>query len=381
MRRWAQSVVLLLGAASLPCAALPLCDYNSPRTDISDLWVSFAYDYHNDPYGMPEKDLSAGSLDVSYAHLFDSTNFGYSLDVSHHMAVSIPAPPDYAITARGNLKRYVQQEGGLGLPFFGFAGVVGRSAAEYETIGVSMNLGFGYGRFTDVTPLAKAVQVDEVLVGIGALEGHLNDTDLIALAHEIDTAAEYESTAELLRAMEDRVLRPSGKLPLGGLDALSLFRIEQIVLNEAFSRYCGGEVKLGLEYEIADPERGPNNLLATLGFDYAFTTTPAAQFLLRGSVSGGYDVWRAHRVELSAQYSQSIGDRVLLEVGYDYLRQRFADRSGTEGDPTWRHDITLQLNLIPASGTWVALETRFCNQPFFVQWCADIKLSMGVDLI
>jgi hypothetical protein len=383
MRLWCAVLagLLAVGFGAGAAAGIPLCDYSTPRSDLSDLSLSFAYDYHNDPYDIPEKDISAGSLDVAYSKLFDSTNVGYDFSVSHHMAVSIPDPPEYSITARGNLKRYVVQEDGEGLPFFGFAGVIGRSAAEFETIGLSMNLGVGYGRFTDVTPLAKAVQIDEMLVENGALNGHLDDASLVSLAHEIDTAEEYASTAELLREIEDDILGTSGQLPPSGLDALSLFHVEQIILDEEFNRFCGGEIKLGLEYELVDPNAGPNNLLATLGFNYAFTTTPEAQFLLQGGISGGYDVWRAYRIELAARFTQSITDRILVEVGYDYRRQRFADRSGNEGDPTWRHDITLQMNLVPAAGTWVALEARLCHQPFYVQWCADIALSIGVDLI
>jgi hypothetical protein len=304
------------------------------------------------------------------------------------MTVALPAEPDYLISAKGNLKRYVRPEEGIDLPIFGFAGAVGRSAAEYETIGVSMSLGVGYGRFSDVSPLAKAQLVDEHLVEVyrenprkkRGLTDPLDDSELVVLAQLIDSAEEYATTAELLRDITDRVFDQSGKLLLD-LDALLLYEIEQIITDDSIARYCGGEVRLGLEYELLDPQHGPNNLLANAAFEYALATTPRAQFLMQGGLSVGYDVFQAYRVEFSAHYSQSVGDRIAFEAGYDYERERFADREGNRGEPTWRHELSFQLNLIPAQGTWVALEARFCHQPFFVQWCADIHLSIGVDLL
>ncbi|UCF09608.1 MAG: hypothetical protein JSW65_05990 [Candidatus Bipolaricaulota bacterium] len=394
MRRWVLVFSLLLGCASASCAAVPLCDYASPRTDLADLSLSFAYDYHDDPYGIRAEDVSTGRLDVLYARLFDSTDFGYSIDVSHHMTVALPAQPDYLISAEGNLKRYVRPEEGADLPIFGFAGATGRSAAEFETIGISMNLGVGYGRFADVTPLAKAelvsgYLVDEYLESLAlndptklrGIKEHLDESELVTLAQIVDSAEEYASTAELLREINDEVLGQTDKLAYKDIDALQLHEIEQIITDETFTRYCGGEVRLGLEYELLDPYRGPNNLLATAGFEYALATTPESQFLMQGGLSVGYDVFQAYRVEFSTRYSQVVGDRISFDAGYDYDRERFADREGNQGEPTWRHEIFLQLSLVPATDAWVTLEARFCRQPFFVQWCADIHLAIGVDLL
>jgi len=381
MRRWLLPGLLVVAAASVICSAVSICEYSTPRTDIADLSLSFAYDYHRDPYGIANEDVSTGRLDVVYSRLFDSADVGYNLDVTNYISVAVPEPPDYSILARGSLKRYVHSGVGEGFPVFGFAGITGRSAASYETIGLVMNLGVGYGRFTDVTPLAKAVQVDQALVRGGALEGHLSDPELISLAHDIDSAATYPTTAELLRAIEDRVLRQSGLLRAGGLDALASSEVERILTDDRFVRYCGGEFKVGLEYELIDPLLGANNLLANIGFNYAFTTTPQTQFLLEGSLAGAYEVWRGHRIEFAAQYNRVLAEQVAVEVGYAFARERFADRLGNVGDATWRHDVVLQLNLVPAYGTWVALEATFRLEPFFLEWAADITLSIGVDLI
>lgn len=360
-------VFFLVGTVTV---AMPLCDYRSPRTDLSDLGMSFSYHYYNDPYGLSGQDINAGQLKIGYTHLFDSPDFGYDLSVKNDMTISVLSLSSFLAIAEGNFKRYFSPEA----PYFGFAGTSGKSASSYQTIGLSVNLGVGYGRFTDVTPLAKAIKIDSYLVRKKSISNHLDDADLATIAYEIDSVATYESLADLLGVIQE-FIEGTGLAKAGGLDALDIYEMTRIIEDDSYVRYCGGDVKVGLGYEILDPLGGPNDLLARAAFNYAFTTTPQAQFLAQGTLSGSYDILRTHRLEITLGYDYLITDMASLYSSYSLSREMW------DGVPTDIHYLSLDLVLTPVENARVTLGMRFRHEPYFLEWCKDITLMIGMDLL
>jgi len=73
-------LVLVSVAAS---AAVPLCNYRTPNSDIDDLGISFSYHYYNDPYGLSERDIDAGQLLLDYSRRHESPDFGFDVAVKN----------------------------------------------------------------------------------------------------------------------------------------------------------------------------------------------------------------------------------------------------------------------------------------------------------
>lgn len=350
--------------------AVPLCNYRSPRTNLSDLEISFSYNYHNDPYGLSDRDRNFGQLKVDFTRLYDSPEFGFDASIKNDMTISVLRLSTYLITADGNFKRYFASD----TPYFGFAGISGKSASAYEMIRLAVSFGIGYGRFTDVTPLAKAMKIDDYLVEHKSISKRLDDLDVEAIAIEIDSIDTYDSLADLLGVVQE-IIEGSGLTKAGGLDALDIYEIGRIIADDDHPRYCGGDVKLGVGYEIIDPFGGPSDFLATAAFNYAFTTTPQAQFLAQGSFLGSYEILQTHQISLALSCDYVLTDIISLFSSYSFSRETW------DGVPTDTHTISLELELTPIETARVALGMHFAHEPYYLEWSMDVTLLISMDLL
>lgn len=367
--------ILLGGVAS----AMPLCDYRSPRTDLSNLGMSFSYHYRNDPYSLAVQDVNTGELKVDYTRLFDSPDFGFNASVNSDITISLPDVFTSETDAEGSLKLYLAPNS----PFFGFAGGEGKTSSSYEQVGLTARAGMGYGRFTDVTPLAKAMKIDAVLVERGSLSGPSHPRDVEAMAYEIDSEASYATLADLLSVLAE-ILDAAGQTKSGGLDALDLYEMGKIVEDAAYSRYCGGEGKLGLAYELLDPMKGPNDLLASAELNYAFATTPRAQALVQGKLSTAYDVRRTFQLGLSLTYDYLVTDTLNVRSSYGFSRETFRSLDappGEEGEQMDAHRLAVALTFTPIDSASFSVTARLEHLPDYREWKAEVTLQIGVDLL
>lgn len=370
MRRCLLAALVFACAIVWTGAAIPLCDYRSPKTDLSDLTLNFAYQYHNDPYGLETLDVSQGQFGIDYVRLFDIPEYGFDLSFENAMIISDQDLSSYEITADGNYKRYFS----TGNDPFAYAGASVRSSSSFQKLGLSFNLGVGTGRFTDVTPLAKATRISDYLESRGSLTNQLHAVDLQILALEIGSAASYESRAALLAVIQE-VIENSGLVRLGGLDALDISEITRFIQEEGFSRYCGWDLKIGLGYELLDPSGGGNDLLFSGAFNYALATTPKAQFLVQGSFSGPPDIMTTNRVDLTGAYDYFISNFLSANATYNFSRETWV------GEPTDTHRMSLEFVLSPVDTANVVAGIFLEYRPYYLEWSVDVQLSIQMDLL
>ena len=368
-RRFFLSWVFVVGV-SVAGLSIPLCEYQSPLTDLSSLLLSFSYQYHNNPYGLESFDVNDGLFGTEYVRLYDTPEFGYDVSIETEMLISTVDISTFSTVADGNYKRYFSSEDA----YFAYAGASARSSSSFEAIGLSFNAGLGYGRFTDVTPLAKAVRIDEYLVKRGSLTDHLHPVDQQIIAREIGSAATYDSLADLLAVVQE-IIEGSGLVRTGGLDALDISEITQFIQERGFSRYCGWDLKFGLGYALLDPSGGGTDLLITGAFNYAFTTTPQAQFLVQGSFSGPPDLLETNRVDVTVAYDFLIADFLNLAAAYDFSRETWV------GEPTDIHNLSFDLHLTPVETADVVLGVTLEQRPYYLEWNVDVKLSIQMELL
>jgi hypothetical protein len=370
-KTWAaMGTVLCLLVFGTVATAIPLCDYSSPRTSLSDLNISFSYQYHQDPYGLTDRNIDEGQLHIDYTRHFDSPNFGYDAAVANDMNISALSVSSFAMSGQGNVKWYFNPEA----EYFALAGGTAKSASSYKSLGLFVKLGLGYGRFTDVTPLAKAMEIDDYLLSHGSITRHLEAIDLQSIAHEIDNINTYASVADLLSALRE-IIESSGVAKPSGLDALDIYEMMQIVQDNSHPRYCGGSFSLGLGYEILNPQNEPRNVLATAAFNYAFTTTPLVQFLVQGTFSGAYDFLQTNQMSLQASYDYMISRIVDIAASYSFSRETYS------GTPTDEHDISLNVTFTPISAANITLSMHFVHKPYYLKWSQDISFQIGMKLL
>jgi len=372
MRRWVVVAGALLALSSLCSlgATVPLCDYRSPLTDLSDLTLSFSYRYVNNPYGISDLDESAGRFGADYVRLFDSPEYGYDITMQSDIEIAKDDVSNYAIVADGDYKRYFASAEN----YFAYAGGSARSSSSFQALGLSFDLGIGYGRFTDVTPLATAVRIDEYLVRRGSLSDHLHPVDLQILAREIGSASSYESLADLLAVVQETI-ESTGLAGIGGLDALDISEMTNLIQEEGFSRYCGWNVQAGLGYELLDPSGGERDLIVASSFNYAFTTTPRTQLLIQGSISGPPELLETNRIDVTASHDILVADFLSLQTMYGFSRETW------DGDPTDIHRITADFLLTPVETAEVVLGIVLEHRPYYLEWSIDVHFAIQMELL
>ena len=370
MRRCFFLSLVFVAGASIGGFSIPLCEYTSPLTDLSTLVLSFAYQYHNDPYGLENYDINSGLFGAEYVRLYDTPKFGFDIAVENEVLISTVDISTSSAIADGNYKRYFSSE----RDYFAYAGASARSSSSFEAVSLSFNIGLGCGRFTDVTPLARAVRINDYLVARGSLTEHLHSVDQQIIAREIGSAASYDSLADLLAVVQE-IIEGSGLVRTGGLDVLDISEITRFIQEKGFSRYCGWDLKFGLGYAVLDPSGDGSNLLIAGAFNYAFTTTPKVQFLVQGSFSGPVDLLETNRIDVTVAYDFLITDFLNLNMAYDFSRETWA------AEPTDIHSLSFDLLLTPVDTADVVLGVSFEHRPYYLEWDINVQLSIQMGLL
>ncbi len=372
MRRATALWIGVIGVVLLALAlhATPLCEYKPPVTDLSDLLMSFSYQYVNDPYGSKERDINAGRFVVDYKRLYDTSDYGFDIELANELDISLSAESTYKTFADGSYKRYLTPDG----DGFAYAGAVARSSSSFSALGISANIGLGLGRFSDVTPMAVATRIDEDLYRRSRITQRLRTADLLILAYELDNQETYRTQTALLEGVQD-VIEGSGFVAGGELSAVDLVRINDLLRDAGFSRYCGMEGRIGVGYEIMDPSGGDNDLLVTAAFNYAHTTTPRSQLLVRGSLSGPPELSVTNRIDVGVQYDHFVAEFCRLRAAYAFARETWASEA------TDIHRVELDVLLKPLRSAEVTLQLSLEHRPYYLEWSADLRLGISIQLL
>ena len=359
-------VVVSLLAIGVSAFGLSLCDYRSPETSISDSRLSLSYRYFNDA-ATPVIDVNSGRAALDYSQLYDSPNYGYSFAGSAELTVDDFLPSGW-LAQSGLTYRYYPFAEAL---FFVFGGLEASVATGQPKPGLDARVGVGLGRFTDVTPLAKAILIDKELLALGAIPAALPDDVLMSMASTIGRAAEYDTVKALVADLEALIEGVSG----GQLDARALLSIEEIVLETGNERQCGWAIQGGVGYELIDPYGGAQNFVLAGSADAAFATSPDDQFLLHASFSGPLEFMEENTITASVSYVYELSDTSTLTL--DYAMQRVKPL-GLPAQAS--HSIELGLGFNFGGGN-VGLQVSLTRDPGDVGWSIDVSLSMVMELL
>ncbi len=285
-------------ALAVTGSALSLCDYSSPTTSITRMRLSFNYRYFDDAF-TDEVDVSAGRSRVEYSSLYDSPNLGYSLSAMGELRLSELRVSAGTARSSGTLRYYFGEE----QPVFAFAGLSTTLDTALPGPALDVTTGLGYGRFTDVTPLAKAMRIESMLLRRGVLPASLSDQVLLALSEEIGRRVEYPTVNELVQELVSTIQEAAGV----DVEARVVLAIEELVLATGDERHCGWAVQGGLSYEVLDPREGPRNVLLSFSGSLALPPAPESQILFEAGLTGPIDISERHTATLAASYEYSVG--------------------------------------------------------------------------
>ncbi len=360
--------VLLLFAITSATYAIPLHFYRVPRTHISDLELSFSYRFYDDRFLDDRGNLNVGHLGITYFSLFALPRFGYRLYGNADLELLAQFPYlIHRIIVEGDVNYFFDPRG----LFFGFIGFSGRGATAYGTMGLLASLGVGYGRFTDVTPLAQAVRIEAKLRARGSLIKPLTYANLLTIAHTIGRRYRYATIADLLASLQKEIEWTMKTRP-DGLDALDIYMIATIIGDERFKRFSGWDVRFGLGIELLDPFGGERDIVAISAFNIAFAPEPRSQLVLRGTFTGARDLLRTHSMNIRADYHFLWTEILDLRGRYTFLRDSEA------GYYRHRHSIDLGLVVRLPGDTDIVLNFALIHGHEYEEWSKELSIQLNM---
>jgi hypothetical protein len=368
MKRWGVLVVfgLLLGGFGVATWGVSLCDYRSPITALTNARMSFAYRYYNDA-ATPVIDVNSGRIGIDYDQLFDSANYGFTLGGSMELTLD-EFVPSGSLGQGGATFRFYPFEEAL---FFGYGGMEASVATGQPRPGVDVRIGLGLGRFTDVTPLAKAVLIEEELLATDAIFEELADDVLLGVGGVIGRDAEYETTTEMVADIEN-LIEAVARVEL---DARALLSIEEIIEMGEPKRKCGWAVQAGIGYELIDPFGGAQNFVIVASADAAVATSPEDQFLLHASFSGPVAFLEENTLSATLSYEYELSDDSTLLVDYAFQRVQPLGLTANVS-----HAASLHLGF-DINGVDIGFQVALTREPGDPGWSIDVSVSAAMDLL
>ncbi len=355
----------LVAAAALPGGAVSLCDYVSPTTSLSRMRLSFNYQYAYDALAEAVT-VSTGRVRLDGNTIFDTPDFGYSISGRGELTLAELQISAGLARSSGTVRYYLTDE----QPFFAFGGY----STTVEGLPVSPELdvstGVGYGRFTDVTPLAKAMRIDRMLQAREVLPAPLPGETLMGVAQEIGRRDEYDTVKELVEQVVLMIQEESDV----EVDPRSVLTVEDLIVETGDDRFCGWAVQAGLSYRLLDPAEEGQDLLLGASASLALPPTPESQILLEANLTGAIDIVQRHTLNLSASYVHE-GDP--LDINADLLLTR---RQRPEQEPLDTASASLSL-AFPVGRTRMGLELVLTKPAETTRFSVEIGVSATLQLL
>lgn len=373
-RRIAVLTMVGVAFAALSAAgAVGLCDYKPPQTDLTSLWLAGNYRYFNDPT-TPDVDVNAGRATLTLNKLFDSPGFGYSLSGLGELGLVNLGLASIAAQGAGTARYYFAP----GEPVFGFGGLNVGYATGQPQPGVTLSVGAGYGRFADVTPLAKAFRIQNLLLDRKVITRDLPDSVLLAVGEEIGRWKEYavgKTPADAAKDLAAAVVILIEQGARVSVDPRTILAIEDEILATDAERYCGWAVQAGLGYELVDPYGGPQDVVVTVSADAAYAPTPGAQLLFRALAQGPFDIVNQHTLTVTLAYEQELSPTSALQANVALQRVKPLDL-----DPKDSLSANAQLAFTLGKAN-LGIGLALTKAADATGWSVDLSLSVSMKIL
>jgi len=346
--------------------ALSICDYKSPETSLKDARLSFGYRYYDDA-ATPGTDVDSGQLTADYDQLYDSPNYGFSISGSAELVLTAFMPSGGSGQGAATFRYYPIEDSWL----FAFGGLQASMATGQLRPGVDVRFGGGIGRFSDVTPMAKAMHINDELMNMGAITAQLSDEVLLAIASIIGREIEYETVVDWVADIEPLIEADAG----AELSARATLTIEEIMLRSGDEQQCGWALQVGIGYELMDPFGNPSNLVIAGSADAAFAPSADDQLMFHASFSGPFAIMDENTLSASLSYEYALSEDSTLFA--DYVLQRVQPLGGAV---SLSHAAGLAVGF-DFAGADVLLQLSISQNSSDPGWSLDLSVSAAMDLL
>ena len=317
-------IALAVVGIGLSAAAQPvsICDYTPPTNRLTELTLSGEYHQFEDKYLDDRNNVNAGSLLLQGFAWSEQANWSYNFNGNANLRIS-PSGLELAsaLSSEGQARYYLQDDA------FAFGGV-DTTGLPGSGLTVSALAGGGMGRFRNVTPMAKAIQIAEVLQAQELIEDFPGEETMTELSQIIGSDRSM-NTAEMLGRIEG--------LFEASFDVEAVLAL-QGVINAQMTRFCGWDATAGVGYPVLDPA-GENNPFLRVRANYALTLDPNGRLLMRAEGRLPLPPANAYNVNATLDYHRTLTPTSTLTTTYQYSRVQEA-----AGDNYATHTVDLAVS-------------------------------------
>ena len=318
------AVFVLFGgfiSSNVSAQNVSVTDYQVPVSAADRLLIDFSM---NHATSGSDALTSKGNIGGIYKRFYDSLPFGYSIDIIGSGLVDKNIVTDeyntnYQVNGDAGVKKYLMQNSAALKDLFGSVRASSNMLKDYDQPASSLTVGVGYGRFIEATDLAKAVRIEEFLIKEGELSDHLPKEAILEISKIINREGEYRDKygetyeKEWYKDMET-VMRESNLLKEGGLGAIGILRIEEVLEREDIAdRFYGWDVTLGSRFDITLPFTGQDRSPANLDVSASYARPIAWRWQVseRISMNTPFDNFgTAFSSSLSSDISYELSNRI-----------------------------------------------------------------------
>lgn len=365
-------VCLLLIHVGTHAQPLSICDYTPAQSLILDVNTAVNFRAINNPGDTAP--IVNGTSNIEVFGLLDVQTIGVTGEGD--LNFDFIDSSRNTINVSPNIKSFLPDN-----DFFFFVGAGLQSVSFnlesfFDDVTISAPIGWGYGRFRDVTPFVKAIEIQNRLSRIGALEQPFVQEVLERIAEQIDQHRPDTPLSQLVNELQKTI-----ETAINGADendsdvrlgALSLLAIERILQDNSSSKFCGWEASLGLE--IQDDFE---NFFSLFSFRYAVAPASRSQLLLDTKLSFSPNIFSGKRgtffLDAQMTYNYRLTDNINAQGRYVFLR---SSESGATPIDIQALNVLLELNLNSSVG--IAIDTNWSKASGTPGWSRTINIDLNV---
>ena len=356
VRKWVLvAVVFVIGLSGVAWGqSLSVCDYVSPQSKFTSLSLGGNFHQFNDRYKDNSGNTMSGNVTLAGSMWEEGPEWGYRVEGSTHLRIyGATAALDYNLDSSGQLRRYVSEDifmfGG-----FNSSGVPGQSGLSVDALA-----GAGWGRYRDVTPLAKAFKLSTILQEQKVLTQALADDKLKELAQTIGKQRELGL---------EGVLKEIEKSLGTSLNVASVLALQEMLLTTP-ARFCGWDVSAAVGYNVINP-KGQNSAVIRAQANYAKALDPNTEVVTNAT-------WRApvpmssSTLDASASLHRVLSATADLNAAYRYHRAQ----DGSNTSDLHSLEATVRMELKASLSVAFALQASYGTNYEELEWSFDVSFK------